>query len=116
MFVSYYAEPYVCFDVTPECFYPQPKVTSSVIKLRKKPEPADLLDKELFFSITRSVFSHRRKTLTNGLSPLFADRLSKQQIEDVIQKLGYIPTVRGETLSLQEFISLTNEFYTLSHS
>ena len=116
VFVSYYTEPSVCFDVTPDCFYPQPKVTSSVIKLRKKPEPADLLDKELFFSITRSVFSHRRKTLTNGLSPLFADRLSKQQIEDVIQKLGYIPTVRGETLSLQEFISLTNEFYALIHS
>ena len=116
VFVSYYTDPSVCFDVTPDCFYPQPKVTSSVIKLRKKPEPADLLDKELFFSITRSVFSHRRKTLTNGLSPLFADRLSKQQIEDVIQKLGYIPTVRGETLSLQEFISLTNEFYALIHS
>ena len=116
VFVSYYTNPSVCFDVTPDCFYPQPKVTSTVIKLRRKPEPVDLLDKELLFSITRSVFSHRRKTLTNGLSPLFTDRLTKQQIEDVIQMLGYTPTVRGETLSLQEFILLTNEFYTLIHS
>ena len=113
VFVSYYAAPSICFDVTPDCFYPQPKVTSTVIRLIKKAPPAELLDKELLFSITRSVFAHRRKTLLNGLSPLFADRLSKQQIADVIQKLGHVPTVRGETLSLQEFVALSNEFYAL---
>ena len=113
VFVSYYAEPSICFDVAPDCFYPQPKVTSTVIRLRRKAEPADLLDRELLFSITRSVFAHRRKTLLNGLSPLFADRLTKQQIADVIRKLGYAPTVRGETLSLHEFVLLSNEFYKL---
>ena len=113
VFVDYYAEPAICFDVSPDCFFPQPKVTSTVIRLRRKPEPSDLLDRDLLFSVTRSVFAHRRKTLLNGLSPLFADRLSKQQIADVIQDLGYAPTVRGETLSLKEFISLSNRFHEL---
>ena len=113
VFVDYYAEPAICFDVSPDCFFPQPKVTSTVIRLRRKPEPSDLLDRDLLFSVTRSVFAHRRKTLLNGLSPLFAERLSKQQIADVIQNLGYAPTVRGETLSLKEFISLSNRFHEL---
>ena len=113
VFVDYYAEPAICFDVSPDCFFPQPKVTSTVIRLRRKPEPSDLLDRDLLFSVTRSVFAHRRKTLLNGLSPLFADRLSKQQIADVIQDLGYAPTVRGETLSLKEFIFLSNRFHEL---
>ena len=113
VFVDYYAEPAICFDVSPDCFFPQPKVTSTVIRLRRKPEPSDLLDRDLLFSVTRSVFAHRRKTLLNGLSPLFAERLSKQQIADVIQDLGYAPTVRGETLSLKEFISLSNRFHEL---
>jgi 16S rRNA (adenine1518-N6/adenine1519-N6)-dimethyltransferase len=110
LFTGFYAYPSIRFDVPPDCFYPRPKVTSAVITLDRKEPPAALLDQEMLFSITRAAFSQRRKTLANGLSSLFAGKLSKQQIQDAITNCGFDERVRGETLSLEEYVKLANEF------
>ncbi len=116
LFAGYYAVPSIRFDVPPDCFYPRPKVTSSVITLDKKGPPAELRDPELLFSITRAAFSQRRKTLTNGLSPLFAGKLSKQELQELITRCGFDERVRGETLSLDDYVVLSNAFSELLHS
>ena len=108
VFVEYYASPSICFDVPPDCFYPRPKVTSTVITLRKKSRDIPQEDKEFLFSITRAAFSQRRKTLVNGLSSLFSGKLSKEQLQEVITGCGFAPLVRGETLSLDDFMKLSN--------
>ena len=108
LFTGFYASPSIRFDVPPDCFYPRPKVTSTVITLDRKEPPAALLDQEMLFSITRAAFSQRRKTLANGLSSLFAGKLSKQQIQDAITNCGFDERVRGETLSLEEYVKLAN--------
>ena len=110
LFTGFYASPSIRFDVPPDCFYPRPKVTSTVITLDRKEPPAALLDQEMLFSITRAAFSQRRKTLANGLSSLFAGKLSKQQIQDAITNCGFDERVRGETLSLEEYVKLANIF------
>ena len=110
LFTAFYASPSIRFDVPPDCFYPRPKVTSAVITLDHKEPPAALLDQEMLFSITRAAFSQRRKTLANGLSSLFAGKLSKQQIQDAIMHCGFDERVRGETLSLDEYVVLSNTF------
>ncbi len=110
LFTGFYASPSIRFDVPPDCFYPRPKVTSTVITLDRKEPPAALLDQEMLFSITRAAFSQRRKTLANGLSSLFAGKLSKQQIQDAITNCGFDERVRGETLSLEEYVKLANDF------
>ena len=110
LFVRYYAKPTICFDVPPGCFHPQPKVTSSVITLERIAPPEGLLDKEMLFSLTRAAFAQRRKTLVNGLSPLFAGKLNKAEIIQVLADCGFDERVRGETLSLAEFTRLSNRF------
>ncbi len=110
LFAGFYAAPSIRFDVPPDCFYPRPKVTSSVITLDKKAPPTDLRDKELLFSITRAAFSQRRKTLVNGLSSLFAGKLDKRQIQKVIVECGFDERVRGETLGLEDYVLLSNSF------
>ena len=110
VFAEYYASPAICFDVSPDCFYPRPKVTSSVITLKKKERSIPPEDREFLFSITRTAFSQRRKTLVNGLSPLFKDKLVKGEIQEIITRCGFDPMVRGETLSLDDYIQLSNSF------
>ena len=113
VFAEYYSSPAICFDVSPDCFYPRPKVTSSVITLKKKKRSIDPEDREFLFSITRAAFSQRRKTLVNGLSPLFKGKLDKGEIQDVIIGSGFDPLVRGETLSLDDFMKLSYSFQSL---
>ncbi len=107
IFVNYFASPSMCFDVPLDCFYPRPKVTSSVITLKTFSRDASIEEREFFFSVTRAAFSQRRKTLVNGLSSLTAGKLSKEQLQDAIVSCGFQPLVRGETLSLEDFMRLS---------
>ena len=110
LFVNYYAQPSICFDVPPDCFHPRPKVTSSVITLHRTAPPTGLKDPEMLFALTRAAFAQRRKTLVNGLTPLFSGRLDKQMIIQVLVECGFDERVRGETLGLPEFTTLANRF------
>ena len=109
VFVNYYTEPEILFDVSPDCFMPQPKVTSSVIRLKRRsgstysPE-----DEDLFFKTVKAVFSVRRKTLINALSPAFKTCLSKEDISEIICSCGFDCSVRGETFGIVEFVSLSD--------
>lgn len=113
--VNWYAQPQMLFDVPPSCFVPQPKVTSSVIslKLRREP-PVQVKSRELFFRVVRAAFGMRRKTLLNALSAYFGE-FNKEQIENVLTKLGFDPKIRGETLEIGEFAKIADAFYDVSN-
>ena len=87
------------FSLSPDYFSPPPKVNSGVIKLIKKKETNLNCDEELFFKVVKTSFQQRRKTLRNSLKTF---NLSDNIKEDVI--FGRRP----ETLSVDEFIWLTN--------
>ena len=109
VFCQYYAEPEILFDVPAHCFLPQPKVTSAVITLRtRKNIPWDIADKDIFFRTVRASFAMRRKKLTNGLAAGFSE-LGKQGAAEVIRRCGLDENVRGETLSIPQFVALSNE-------
>ena len=109
VFCQYYAEPQILFDVPAGCFLPQPKVTSAVITLRtRKTIPWQIDDKDLFFRVVRASFAMRRKTLQNGLSAAFS-HLGKAGVGEVIAACGLPATVRGETLSIEQFAQIANE-------
>ena len=111
VFCNYYAEPEILFDVPPSCFLPQPKVTSSVIKLNCRTQPpCQLEDEALFFRVVKASFAQRRKTLANGLSSGFCE-LSKAQIMQLLQSIEINPTVRGETLDIAAFASIANQMH-----
>mgnify|MGYP004526043243 CR=1 FL=1 len=109
VFCQYYTEPELLFDVPPNCFLPQPKVTSAVITLRRRAaRPWNVTDEAAFFRVVRSSFAMRRKKLSNGLTAGFPE-LGKAGVEDVLKVCGFPENVRGETLGIPEFARIANE-------
>lgn len=106
--VQFYAEPYLVANVPPNCFMPRPDVSSAVIRLTKYKEPKVMVsDRKFMFDVIRASFAERRKTLANGLKNAPYIGASKEKIEEAILGIGKPLTVRGETLSLEEFARLS---------
>ena len=109
--VNWYAEPEMLFDVPPSCFIPQPKVTSSVIRLKtRSAPPVKVKEKALFFRVVRAAFGMRRKTLTNALSANF-NELNKADIENLLTACGFDPKIRGEVLSIGDFAAISDAIF-----
>ncbi len=107
--VQYYAAPEIVLEVPPGCFMPQPKVGSAVVRLKKYASPrVQVKNEALLFALIRASFNQRRKTLVNGLKNAPELSFSKEKIEAAITALGKPLTLRGETLTLEEFAALSD--------
>lgn len=112
--VNWYAEPELLFDVQPHCFIPQPKVTSSVIRLRmRQTPPAEVKSRDMFFRVVRAAFGMRRKTLANALAAGFGE-FSKETVGKIIADCGFGPKIRGETLEIGDFAKIADAFCEVS--
>ena len=104
----YYADSELLYDVPPSCFYPAPKVTSSVLRMTCRPQPpVPVADKALFFRVVRAAFNQRRKTLVNALSSLG----DKAMLREAVLSCGLPETVRGEALGFEQFAGLTEAIW-----
>ena len=109
IFVQWFEEPELLFDVPPSCFVPQPKVTSSVIRLKRREEhPAEVKDEKLMFRIIRAAFNQRRKTLVNAISSQLGE-ITKDQAERALAECGYDPRIRGEVLDISGFAKISDK-------
>ena len=107
LFCQYHTVPEYLFEVPPECFLPAPKVTSAVIRLVPRREPPQTLVEEgFFFRVVRAAFAQRRKTLLNGLTAAFGDKLDKDRLRQAILQAGLPENIRGERLGIGEFAAL----------
>ena len=114
LFCQYHTVPEYLFEVPPDCFLPAPKVTSAVIRLVPRTEPVQTLaSEELFFRVVRASFAQRRKTLLNGLSAAFGDRLGKDALRQAMTQAGLPEGVRGERLGIPEFARLAHAIQSL---
>ncbi len=105
--VQFYCDPSIITKVPPTVFIPQPKVESSVIRLKALMEPrVEVSDRKLFFRTVKAAFAKRRKTLLNTMSSSFGE-LSKDEMREILESSGIDPKRRGETLSIQEFAELS---------
>ena len=112
LFVQWHCETEILFDVPPSCFVPQPKVTSSVIRLTKREKlPVTVSDEALLFKVIRAAFNQRRKTLVNALNAGLG--LPKERAEKVLISCGFDPKIRGEVLDLGGFAIITDEIHSL---
>ena len=107
VYMQYHTEPRLLFEVGRECFQPQPKVTSAVLRaeVRRDP-PVKVEDEKFFFRVVYAAFALRRKTLVNSLMTGFGSQLTKEQVTEAVISAGLEPTVRGERLGLEEFARL----------
>ena len=107
--VQYYSRPRIVEIVPPESFVPRPKVTSAIVTMDLYEEPpVKPVDENLFIAITRAAFEQRRKTLVNALSSNSSVPYGKDSIREALKKMGLSPSVRGEALSPEEFIKLSD--------
>lgn len=107
--VQYYAEPYIVANVPPNCFMPRPKVGSAVIRLTLHTDtPIQVKDEKMMFRLIRASFNQRRKTLVNGITNSVELQYTKEQVAQAIEKCGFPPAVRGETLELKQFAMLSD--------
>jgi len=89
------------FDVPPGAFRPAPKVTSSIVRMTPLPTGTfNAHDETRFACIVAAAFAQRRKTLRNTLRD-FLD-------ETALRTLGFDPGLRGERLSVADFVTIAN--------
>ncbi len=96
---AFYEAEYL-FTVDEHVFNPPPKVKSGVMRLRRKEDFSLPCGEKLFFTVVKTAFQQRRKTLRNSLKTL---NLSDNLREDIILDL------RPEQLSVEDFIALTQK-------
>ena len=108
--VYYYCECEKIREVENTCFIPMPEVTSEVINLKLRKEPAVKVEnKKVFFNIIKSAFMQRRKTLLNALVNTGVFRSKEEGIE-ILRKLNLREDIRAEKLAIEDFARICNYF------
>lgn len=99
LFLRFYADIHYGFTVSPNCFFPKPKVHSAVIKLTLK-KPPYVSCPVRFFKMIRTAFTERRKMLRASLKKLYPSHV----IETSLKEMGKKNDIRPEDLSLADFL------------
>ena len=112
--VQFYAKAKIISYISNKCFCPSPKVDSAIINITPKTN-LEKVDNDLFFKIVKAGFSQPRKQLINNLSKFLNKDLpaqaGKNHIREWLLKNNINPQQRAETLSIQDWINLINNFY-----
>jgi len=105
--IRYHARAASMLQVGKEVFSPRPAVDSTVVELDfERPWPLRSSRDELFTRVVKGSFSHRRKTILNSLRGYFP-AMDREVLTSVLERSGIDPSARGETLSINEFLTLT---------
>ena len=97
------ADAYVTRIVGRQCFVPAPNVDSAVVNITLRDKGYSAEEIAMARKIIRAAFNMRRKTLSNALAPLFG---GKEKANEIIKEAGFDASVRGETLSSDDYVLL----------
>src|SRR5262249_54309382 len=105
--VQLYADVETILQLKPGAFVPPPKVSSSVIRLRRKKALALPLERiPEFFDLVRGAFAHRRKTIANSLA--LATGIARAEVEKWLLRHEVSGSARAETLTLAHYVQLAD--------
>lgn len=105
--IGYYGEVKKLFKVSAGSFVPMPKVDSAVVRIDLYDEkPYVPKDEKLFRNIIKAAFEMRRKTLSNAIGAKLG--FSKAAVAEALRSLGLDENVRGERLSVSDFVKLSD--------
>ena len=88
-------------------FTPVPNVDSAIVHIKLDKNKYQIKDLEFLRKVIKVAFSMRRKTLANCLKNGLS--LSQNQIDIVFEKLGFDKNIRGEALTTEQFVELSNQ-------
>jgi 16S rRNA (adenine1518-N6/adenine1519-N6)-dimethyltransferase len=106
--IQLYGEPRIIKYVPAWAFYPSPEVDSAILKINVFPKPAVDVDIKSFFKLVHAGFSAARKQIANPLS--HGLNLPKEDILGMLHKAAIDPRRRAETLSIEEWGLLWQEY------
>lgn len=105
--LGYYGTVRKLFKVSRGCFVPAPNVDSAVVRIDLYKEPLyKPKNEKLFRNTIKAAFEMRRKTLQNALSAKLGYK--KELITQAILSIGHDENVRGERLSTEDFVKLSD--------
>ena len=108
--VYYYGEAEKLLEVPNTAFIPEPSVTSEVIKINIRKEPAVKVNNEKeFFKLIKIAFLQRRKTLLNSLTNNGV--ATKEVLLEILKSLKIDEKIRSEKLTIEQFANLSNYLY-----
>lgn len=86
----------------PTVFWPRPKVDSAILHIRVDDElRAQIPDLQFFHEFVRSMFFHRRKFLRSVLVAAMKNRLTKPEVDEVMEEMSFGPNTRAEELDVK---------------
>lgn len=99
----------------PSVFWPQPGVDSAIVRIEPNLEStARIDDRAAFQSFLRDLFTQRRKHLRGVTANLFKSKLSKQQVDAVLETMQLSPDARAEELDVDQLIELSNRLHQIA--
>ncbi len=97
--LKYFTETKLCFKISPNVFYPKPKVFSALVHIHFKEIAESEEEQKLFIAIVKAAFGNRRKTLKNSFSNSIFHEID-------FSNSGIDLSLRAENLSVDDFIML----------
>ena len=106
--IGFYGVARKLFKVSQGCFIPAPKVESAVVRIDLYDKPKYIPENEkLFRDLIKAAFEMRRKTLINAVSAKLPS-VDKEALKRALITLGKDEAIRGERLSTEDFVNLSN--------
>jgi 16S rRNA (adenine1518-N6/adenine1519-N6)-dimethyltransferase len=113
--VQFYGQPEIVSLVPSRCFYPAPEVDSALLKIDVYPQPAvPVADVSGFFNLVRAGFTASRKQIANSLAQGLG--LPRDDVLPLLEKSGIEQRRRAETLTLDEWARLWQEYTVMGES
>jgi len=100
---AWWAEVKGAGSVSRSVFWPAPNVDSKLVSFTRRATPGDELLRKKTFAIIDGAFAQRRKMLRSALSSLYG---SSSAAEEILQRAGIDPTLRGEALEISSFCAI----------
>jgi len=104
--LKYFTKTELCFKISPNVFYPKPKVYSALVHIHFKEINQSKEEQKLFIEIVKGAFGNRRKILKNSFSNSIFHEID-------FSNSGIDLSLRAENLSVDDFITLTK--YVINH-
>jgi 16S rRNA (adenine1518-N6/adenine1519-N6)-dimethyltransferase len=99
----------------PSVFWPAPKVSSAILRIVVDPERRlQINDLHYFHQITKALFLHRRKFLRANMLAALKRHLNKEQVDALLDDLGFAPDTRTEQLDVRALIKLAEKIHTVA--
>ena len=96
------------FDISPNCFYPKPKIQSTLVHFTPKKDYYKINKSKNLETVTRIFFNQKRKKIKKPLKQLFID------YQEISKKLKLDLNLRPQNLSLESYCNIVREYEKLN--